>query len=415
MAPRFAACAILGTAAWLAAVLGLPSPAYPHKPITTTIHFKNEIAQIFQRKCFQCHSENNLGVSLTSYAQARPWARAIREEILERKMPPWTAVPGYGHFSNDISLNAREMEVILSWTDGGAPSGVPKAEETVPAVYVPAAPVWDHGAPDRVLKVGAGHTVEAGSPFEVERFVVSTGLLAPTRLRAIALKQGDRRVVRHAAFYEAAAGPAAKASTSKTRRSTPENVPSLRGGRWLGSWTPWQTLAQLPHDTAYRLPAGARIIVEVGYAGGEETVTDTSEVGLYLEKDAGAKTARGIDAGRTADALEITAPQQTLAARSEGHRVRTEIKVATPVSAVALWPTPSAGARSIEITATTPEGVVIPLLWVKDFRPEWRSSYVLSSPVTLTRGTRVAMTTYFDNPSDQPTAARAQAWITTIR
>jgi hypothetical protein len=407
MAPRFAACAILGTAAWLAAVLGLPSPAYPHKPITTTIHFKNEIAQIFQRKCFQCHSEKNLGVSLTSYAQARPWARAIREEILERQMPPWTAVPGYGHFSNDISLNAREMEIILSWTDGGAPSGVPKAEETVPAVYVPAAPVWDHGAPDRVLTVGTGHLVEAGSPFEVKRFVVPTGLPAPTRVRAIALKQGDRRVVRHAAFYEAGAVAPRKPGPEKTSPSTI--------GRWLGSWTPWQTLAQLPEDTAYRLPAGARIVVEIGYAGGEETVTDTSEIGLYLEKDAGGTGARRIDADRTAGALEISAPQQTLAARSEGHRVRTEMKVATPVAALALWPTPSAGARSIEITATTPEGVVIPLLWVKDFRPEWRSSYVLSSPVALTRGTRVAMTTYFDNPSDQPATARAQAWITTAR
>jgi hypothetical protein len=414
MAPRFAACAILGTAAWLAAVLGAPSPAYPHKPITTTIHFNNEIAQIFQRKCFQCHSENNLGVSLTSYAQARPWARAIREEILERTMPPWTAVRGYGHFSNDISLNAREMEIILSWTDGGAPSGVPKAEETVPAVYVPAAPVWDHGEPDRVLTIGAGHVVEAASPFQVKRFAVSTGFPAPARVRAIALKQGDRRVVRHAAFYEAGAGSSLKANQSK-KASTPDDISSLSAGRWLGSWTPWQTAMQLPEDAAYRLGAGARIIVEIGYAGGDETVTDASEIGLYLEKDGGAKPAPRVATGRIADALEISAPAQTLAAGSQGHRVRTEMKIATPVSALALWPTPSDGARSIEITATTPEGVVIPLLWVKDFRPEWRSSYVLSSPVALARGTRVAMTTYFDNPSDQQVVARAQAWITITR
>ena len=46
---------------WRAAVLlACPTPAYSHKPITTNILFKNEIAQIFQRKCFQCHSENNL-------------------------------------------------------------------------------------------------------------------------------------------------------------------------------------------------------------------------------------------------------------------------------------------------------------------------------------------------------------------
>ena len=48
-------------------------------------------------------------------------------------MPPWTAVRGYGHFANDISLSAREMEIILSWADGGAPSGVLKAEESIAA------------------------------------------------------------------------------------------------------------------------------------------------------------------------------------------------------------------------------------------------------------------------------------------
>ena len=65
-------------------------------------------------------------------------------------MPPWSAVRGYGRFSNDLSLSAREMEVILSWADGGAPSGVTKAEEPVPPVFVAPAPSWDRGAPDAV-------------------------------------------------------------------------------------------------------------------------------------------------------------------------------------------------------------------------------------------------------------------------
>ena len=66
-------------------------PAYSHRPITTNIIFKKEIAQIFQRKCFNCHSDNNLAMSLTTYEVARPWARAIREEVIERSMPPWGA------------------------------------------------------------------------------------------------------------------------------------------------------------------------------------------------------------------------------------------------------------------------------------------------------------------------------------
>ena len=79
-----------------------------HVPITTKIVFNREIAQIFQKKCFQCHTDGNVAMALTTYKEARPWAVAIKEEILERKMPPWSAAGGYGHFANDMSLTARE-------------------------------------------------------------------------------------------------------------------------------------------------------------------------------------------------------------------------------------------------------------------------------------------------------------------
>ena len=380
MAPRVAAWMTFAAAALAAVIVLSPSPVYSHKPITTSVLFKNEIAQIFQRKCFQCHSENNLGVSLTTYTDARPWARAIREEILERKMPPWTAVPGYGHFSNDISLSAREMEIVLSWTDGGAPSGVLKVDESTPPVYVPPAPAWDRGTPDKVVPIGGGQSIDAGAPFEVKRFVVDTGFDAAKRVRALALKQGDRRVVRHAAFYENATG------------------------RWLGAWTPWQTIATLPEAGAYRLPARAQILVEIGYSGTTEAVTDKSELGLYFDTGS----------GPSVDSMALRSPETSLPAGATAHRVRTETKISAPVSVVALWPTPTDGARSIEIATTSPDGVVSPLLWIKDFRPEWRSPYVLSSPVSLPVGTRVTMTTYFDNPSDKTSVARAQAWLAVV-
>ena len=379
MKARLLSFSLLGFGVMLALVVARPEPVYSHKPITTNILFKNEIAQIFQRKCFQCHSENNLSMSLTTYTDARPWARAIREEILERKMPPWQAVPGYGHFSNDIGLNTREKEIILSWADGGAPSGVLKAEESIPPVFVPAAPEWDHGTPDQVFAIGTGQAIPGGAPFEVKRFVVATKLTAPRRVSAIALKQGDRRVVRHAAFYDDATG------------------------RWLGAWTPWHTSSHLPGKAALTLPANARIAVEIGYSGAEADVTDKSELGLYFESAP----------GPVVDAASLTAPASTLPAGAESHRVRVETKLAVDTTLLAFWPNPSAEAASIEITSTTPEGIVTPLLWIQDYRPDWRSPYYLASPVRLPRGARLVMTTYFDNRSDKPASVRAEARMLT--
>ena len=63
---------------------------------------------------------------------------------------------------------------------------------------------------------------------------------------------------------------------------------------------------------------------------------------------------------------------------------------------------------------TSQEGVVSPLLWIKDFRSDWRSPYVLSSPVPVPVGARLTMTTYFDNPSEKTIGARAQAWLSVV-
>jgi hypothetical protein len=62
-------------------------------------------------------------MSLLTYQQARPWAKAIKEEVLERRMPPWGAVKGFGDFKNDVSLSQEEISTIANWVEGGAPEG----------------------------------------------------------------------------------------------------------------------------------------------------------------------------------------------------------------------------------------------------------------------------------------------------
>ena len=60
---------------------------------------------------------------LATYQQVRPWAKAIRDEVLARRMPPWDAVQGVGEFRDDASLSAPEMDMVVRWVEGGAPEG----------------------------------------------------------------------------------------------------------------------------------------------------------------------------------------------------------------------------------------------------------------------------------------------------
>lgn len=72
-----------------------------------------------------------------TYSDVRPWAVSIKEEVLQRRMPPWGAVKGFGDFRNDQALTPEQMERIVSWVDGGVPEGDAKD--------LPPAPKFDQG------------------------------------------------------------------------------------------------------------------------------------------------------------------------------------------------------------------------------------------------------------------------------
>lgn len=100
--------------------------AQGHDIITTSITWSRDISRIVNNHCASCHHPGGMAFSLMSYSEARPWAVAIKEEILRRRMPPWGAIKGFGEFRNDQALTPEEMERIVSWTDGGVPEGEPK-------------------------------------------------------------------------------------------------------------------------------------------------------------------------------------------------------------------------------------------------------------------------------------------------
>jgi hypothetical protein len=108
---------------FLLGFLALTTPS-AHDIITTKLTFTRDISRIFARRCQTCHSQE-ASIPLITYEEARPWAVAIKEQVLSRQMPPWGAVKGFGHLSADDSLTQEEMMVIAAWVVGGAPKGNP--------------------------------------------------------------------------------------------------------------------------------------------------------------------------------------------------------------------------------------------------------------------------------------------------
>jgi hypothetical protein len=100
--------------------------AHAHDIVTTPVTWDREISRIFYSRCVACHREGGSAFSLMEYKDAFPWRTAIKEEVLERRMPPWGAVKGFGDFRNDQGLTPEQLELLTSWSQGGSPEGEDK-------------------------------------------------------------------------------------------------------------------------------------------------------------------------------------------------------------------------------------------------------------------------------------------------
>src|SRR5262244_4033996 len=119
-----AAAALCALAA--AASVQLAAQVPPAAKAGATPTFSKDVAPILYKNCTNCHRPGEIApMSLLSYKDARPWARAIREEVSLGKMPPWHADPAHGEFSNDRRLTDADKETIVKWVNAGSLEGDP--------------------------------------------------------------------------------------------------------------------------------------------------------------------------------------------------------------------------------------------------------------------------------------------------
>ena len=114
----------------IAAVVVMPAVAIAQRAATGQgqVTFTKDVAPILQRSCIRCHRPDEIApMSLLTYNDARPWARAIKERVSKREMPPWfiDRTIGIQKYKNDPSLTDEEIATIVKWVDAGAPQGNP--------------------------------------------------------------------------------------------------------------------------------------------------------------------------------------------------------------------------------------------------------------------------------------------------
>lgn len=360
--------------------------AAAHEPITTKVRFNKEVIRVLQRSCLGCHRTGGAAMSLATYEEARPWAKAIKEELLEKRMPPWHAVKGYGDFRNAPRLTQRDIDLIVNWVEGGAPKGDDKDLPPGPLISTD----WQLGNPDLILKPQRESKIAADAD-EYRIFLIATNLKEDKALTAIDLQPGNGAVVHCAKIYYL------KSAESTGEPMVPikpeETAPDLRFASVLATWMPGQRTVALSDGVAQILPAGARLAVKIHYRGSGEEGSDLSAVGLYFAKAAPRSMIQEIPISSADVLIPVTRGAEP---------IRLSYASQSDTEAIGIRPRVSPLIVSLQATVYRPDGSEEVLIWTRGYHFDWEPTYFFRQPVLLPKGARIDVVAYFDNSEENP-------------
>ena len=359
--------------------------------------FTHDVAPILYANCVTCHRPGEIApMSLISYQDARPWARAITRKVAEGSMPPWHADAPAGTFSNERKLTAAEKETLERWAAAGAPEGDPKELKPAPTF----ATGWRIGTPDAIFEMQEDYPIPAKGTVQYEHFYIPTNFTETKWLKAIEARPGNRALVHHIlVYYEAPPDgprvlPAIQPNRQDSRiedRNPPGNRPQRNTGvpsRLLATYAPGTDAQVFPDGTALQLAPGGTLHLQVHYTANGTAGTDRSKVGLVFAKEAPTEELR---------ASQFLNAQFTIPAGAVDYSVSTDVTFLQDATVRGLFPHTHVRGKRWSYTLELPDGTKRPLLSVPKYDFNWQTYYMFSEPIAVPKGARIVSTAWYDN------------------
>ena len=331
-----------------------------------------------------------------TYEQTRPWARAIREAVLLKKMPPWFAEPGYGPFSNDRALTKEEIDTLVRWADGGAPEGDPK-DGPRPRHWTED---WNIPKPDLVLAMPAPFPLPSFGDVEYQYIVVPAGLKEDKWVEMAELRPGSPAVVHHAVVYIREPG-------STWLRDAKPGIPYVPPGRTprerllngtttsdiLLVYAPGNVPEKWPQGFAKLIKAGSDFVIQMHYTPNGRALSDQTRVGLIFTPTVPEHRVITLQLGNDHFVIPPGHPDYRVAAWGT---------LPNDALLLSLFPHMHLRGKSFEYNIVETGGKRRTLLRVSPYNFHWQLSYRLAQPVALQADTKLECVAYFDNSANNP-------------
>jgi mono/diheme cytochrome c family protein len=331
------------------------------------VTYTKDVAQILNQRCVECHRAGEVApMALTSYQAARPWAKSIREKVVTRTMPPWTADPHIGEFKNDRRLAQSEIDTIVAWVNAGAPEGDPK-DLPVPPQFTEG---WNIGKPDQIFDYGADFTVPAEGVVDYQYYKVPTNFTEDKWIEAAEIRPQHRDVTHHINVLILTEGQ------------------NLATGALLTGFAPGVQPLRLEPGTALLVKAGSTLLFQAHYTPNGHVVKDRSFVGIRFAKQP--PTLRSI----TDRAINVFFK---IPAGDPNYPVKASWTAKQDVDVWALMPHMHFRGKDFQYTVVYPDGRQEVILNVPKYDFNWQLGYELKQPLHLPKGTRIDCVAHFDN------------------
>jgi hypothetical protein len=374
----------------------------------TEVTFTRDVESILQRSCQGCHRPGQMGpMSLVTYEDVRPWARAVREKVVERVMPPWhlDKTVGIRQFENDTSLSDAEIDIVARWVDAGAPRG--NAADAPPPVNWPAEDVWRlaerYGREPDLVVASDPWTQAAEGQDQWWQPVVPTGLTEDRWITGMEVRPsmgGGRRVTHHSVVYlqqEEQAGDHTPAV----------DVPGR--GSYLTEFAVGKIGDVFRENTGKLLKADSRIAFDNHYHSVGEELTSYTEVGIWLHEKGYEPKYRVF--GRALGVQQSMATLDIPPGKVTTHHAY--VPLTLPARLENYQPHMHVRGKSMSMEAIYPDGRVEMLNHVGNFDFNWHVNYVYtddSAPV-LPAGTIIHLTAVHDNTAANRANPDPTQWV----
>ena len=372
---------------------------------SNNVTFNKDVLPVLQKNCQECHRPGEVApMSLLTYSEARPWAKALKTAVVTQKMPPWFADPQYGHFANDRRLSPEEIAVISAWADNGAPEGDAKDK--------PAAKTFTSGwkiKPDMVIEMPEAFQIQAKGTINYQYIRVKGNITQDLWVEAAEMRPSNPKVLHHGKVWVLPPGSKWMADAVPGKpyeeRETGKNQ-QMDGNDILGKFNPG--LGAQSFDiggSAKLIPKGSDFVFELHYTASSQPTSDISKVGIVLAK-AQPQTRYYLSPGTPA-AFNMVIP-----AGDANAEIVAESTVGVDSKLAYIQPHMHLRGKDYELRLIYPTGesqVVFKGKW--DF--DWQLGYDLKEPIVVPKGTRILTIVHYDNsPNNKfnPDAQQTVYW-----